>query len=217
MTVCFVSINGTPVHESNDAANNEPSISIWDTSFHRGDGVFEVMRLLPNGDIRGLDQHMARLQTSASAVGCPLPASETVVRWLTEAAKAVVSSPVTVTAVGGTPGCLRLIATKGGGPGLHDYVLPSVIISWSPLPQWPDSFSLCPIMAPWHPAGFPGWETPIKWTSYGPNVVSSQKAKDQGFTDAILLSSSRLADSFGANIEECHVSIIGGGVGMMNE
>jgi branched-subunit amino acid aminotransferase/4-amino-4-deoxychorismate lyase len=161
------------------------------------------MRLLHNGDIRGFEHHMARLQNSASAVGCPLPESATVACWLKDAAKAAVSSPLNTG--DGAPGCLRLIATKGGGPGLHDNVSPSVIISWSPLPSWPESFSLYPLIAPWHPAGFPGWETPIKWTSYGPNVVSTQKAKDQGFTDAILLSSSRLADSFGAKIEDCHV------------
>jgi branched-subunit amino acid aminotransferase/4-amino-4-deoxychorismate lyase len=218
MSFHFVSINGQPVtKESNEdsAANNheeEPSISIWDTSFHRGDGVFEVMRLLRNGDIRGLDHHLTRLQTSAAAVGCPLPELKTIERWLKEAAQAATSSPLNKdndkpSTGEGSPadGCLRLIATKGGGPGPHDRVVPSVIISWSPLPPWPPTFSLFPLIAPWHPAGFPGWDTPIKWTSYGPNVVSTQKAKEQGFTDAILLSSSRLTDSFGANIEDCHV------------
>jgi len=204
MVFHFVSINGKPVSKD---SHEGASISIWDTSFHRGDGVFEVMRLVRNGDIRGLDHHMARLQTSAAAVGCPLPKVETIERWLKEAAMAAaVSSPGDDSPP--TDGCLRLIATKGGGPVAppqESVVVPSVIISWSPLPSWPATFSLFPLIAPWHPAGFPAWDTPIKWTSYGPNVVSTQKAKDQGFTDAILLSSSRLADSFGANIEDCHV------------
>ena len=203
----FVSINGKPITKESDEG---ASISIWDTSFHRGDGVFEVMRLVRKGEIRGLDHHMTRLQTSATAVGCPLPKVETIEKWLKEAATA--AAAVSSTTCDDSPppaeGCLRLIATKGGsGPGPHDSSIapPSVIISWSPLPSWPPTFSLLPLIAPWHPAGFPGWDTPIKWTSYGPNVVSTQKAKDQGYTDAILLSSSRLADSFGANLEDCHV------------
>ncbi|KAG7354131.1 aminotransferase [Nitzschia inconspicua] len=170
----FVSINGRVI-STFDAA----TISIFDTSFHRGDGVFEVMRIIPtsNGDakIRCLDQQLRRLQTSADAVGCPLPPKDTLAQWLQDAA----------TASGNRPGSLRLIATKGN----HAYkVEPSVIISWSPIPPWPDTFTLYPVLAPWHPAGFPGWETPIKWTSYGPNVVSSNKAKAAGFTDALLLS-----------------------------
>jgi 4-amino-4-deoxychorismate lyase len=200
-TFQFVSINGTPFLEENSTFT---SISIWDTSFHRGDGVFEVMRLLPNGDIRGLDLHLKRLHTSSTAVGCPLPSPGTLAEWLRQAATAAISSPLNTGE--GAPGCLRLIATKGGGTGgLHDHVLPSVIISWAALPKWPESFTLCPLLAPWHCAGAPGWETPIKWTSYGPNVVSTQKAKAQGFADALLLSSLRLPNSMSPNLEDCHV------------
>jgi branched-subunit amino acid aminotransferase/4-amino-4-deoxychorismate lyase len=198
----FVSINGTPFLEENSTLT--PSISIWDTSFHRGDGVFEVMRLLPSGEIRGLDLHLKRLHTSATAVECPLPSPETLQEWLQQAATAASSSPFNIGE--GAPGCLRLIATKGGGTtGIHNHVLPSVIISWATLPKWPDSFTLCPLLAPWHPAGAPGWETPIKWTSYGPNVVSTQKAKTRGFGDALLLSSLRLPNSLTPNLEDCHV------------
>jgi len=231
MAFGFVSINGKEViGKSYDdpngtrpgivtATNDNETISIWDTSFHRGDGVFEVMRLLKNGQIRNLDKHLIRLQISATAVGCPLPDSTILEGWLKEAASK--SSPGNRETNNTDddndngsdekagevilPGCLRLIATKGGGPGLHEDVVPSVIISWSPLPSWPKTFSLYPLIAPWHPAGFPEWETPIKWTSYGPNVVSTLKAKEHGFTDAILLTSSRLQDSFGASIDDCHI------------
>jgi branched-subunit amino acid aminotransferase/4-amino-4-deoxychorismate lyase len=182
----FLSINGTVMSRLEAA-----TISVFDTSFHRGDGVFEVMRVLPSVNNRGditpniccLDKHMKRLQTSANAVGCPLPSEDVLMQWLEDAAstsgrKNNIRS-----------GCLRLIATKGnveyGQP-------PSVVISWSPLPRWPDTFTLYPVLAPWHPAGLPGWETPIKWTSYGPNVVSSKKATEAGCTDALLLSPHRV-------------------------
>jgi branched-subunit amino acid aminotransferase/4-amino-4-deoxychorismate lyase len=180
----FVSINGKRVVKS-----GADVISIHDTSFHRGDGVFEVMRIvrtnkdncddgLPCFRIRSLPQHMERLQTSACAVHCPLPPEETLMQWLQNAVDGA-----------NQEGSLRLIATKGNTVQGID---PSVIITWSPLPQWPDTFTLYPLVAPWHPAGLPGWETPIKWTSYGPNIVSSQKAQDAGFTDALLLSPHRI-------------------------
>jgi branched-subunit amino acid aminotransferase/4-amino-4-deoxychorismate lyase len=179
----FISINGKRINNLKDS-----TISVFDTSFHRGDGVFEVMRIAPttindgNPTIRCLDQHMVRLQTSANAVGCPLPSQNTLIKWLQEAAAAS----------GNQPGSLRLIATKGNDVIGHN-VEPSVVISWSPIPSWPDTFTLYPVLAPWHPAGLPGWETPIKWTSYGPNVVSTNKAKAAGFTDALLLSPHRVA------------------------
>ena len=209
----FVSINGKVVTNFDDA-----KISIWDTSFHRGDGVFEVMKLLPNekvinGDddndddnssgnntgrkIRSLEKHLDRLQTSSNGVGCPLPSREILKQWLYQAAAAAHSSC----------GCLRLIATKGGLGNKAAAVLSSVVISCSPLPVWPPTFTLLPLLAPWHPAGAKGWETPIKWTSYGPNVVSTRKAKHAGFTDALLLSSDRLPASGSSppELKDCHV------------
>lgn len=193
----FISINGKLIENATAA-----TVSVWDTSFHRGDGVFEVMRLLPNGQIRGLDLHLKRLATSANGVKCPLPEASVIQGWLQQAATAAVSSPLNQSQENGAPGCLRLIATKGGSDHNVD---PSVIITWAPLPKWPESFSLKPTLAPWHCAGAPGWETPIKWTSYGPNVVSTQKAKDEGFSDALLLSSLRLANSLTPDIKDCHV------------
>lgn len=177
----FISINGKAI--SSDDAASVATVSIFDQSFHRGDGVFEVMKISKSktkstASIQSLDEHMTRLLTSAKAVECPLPSLETLNKWLHDA----------VVGCGHRPGSLRLIATKGS-PGV---IQPSVILNWSPLPQWPETFTLLPILAPWHPAGLPSWETPIKWTSYGPNVVSSQKAKDAGFTDALLLSPHRV-------------------------
>jgi branched-subunit amino acid aminotransferase/4-amino-4-deoxychorismate lyase len=145
-----------------------------------------------HGKIRSSERHLVRLQTSVTAVGCPLPSQETLIEWLKTAAASADPN--------NAPGCLQLIATKGGSS-----VPWSVIISWSPIPDWPETFTLHPLLAPWHPAGAPGWEAPIKWTSYGPNVVSTQKAKDAGFADALLLSNDRLESSFRNHFEDCHV------------
>jgi branched-subunit amino acid aminotransferase/4-amino-4-deoxychorismate lyase len=184
----FLSINGKVI-----SCLEAATISVFDTSFHRGDGVFEVMRIAQSldsrgatvSDIRCLDQHMERLQTSAKAVGCPLPSQDVLIQWLKDAVSIASGSNNN----NSRSGCLRLIATKGNN---EYHQQPSVVISWSPLPKWPDTFTLYPVLAPWHPAGLPGWETPIKWTSYGPNVVSTNKAIEAGYTDALLLSPHRV-------------------------
>jgi branched-subunit amino acid aminotransferase/4-amino-4-deoxychorismate lyase len=183
----FLSINGKVISCLEGA-----TISVFDTSFHRGDGVFEVMRVVTSIDSRGatttnircLDQHMKRLQTSAKTAGCPLPPEDILRRWLNDAVSTASGSNSS-----NRSGCFRLIATKGNS---EYHQKPSVMIFWFPLPCWPATFTLYPILAPWHPAGLPGWETPIKWTSYGPNVVSSNMANEAGYTDALLLSPHRV-------------------------
>jgi branched-subunit amino acid aminotransferase/4-amino-4-deoxychorismate lyase len=223
--ISIVLINGRFVNNC-----NEEVISIFDTSFHRGDGVFEVMRIVLREEdeeeeeeeeslppptttapattttttmIRSLDLHLERLQTSSGAVNCPLPPIETLKDWIQK-----VVEKVTAVYPPGT-GSLRLIATKGNPA--HD-VEPSIIISHSKMPKWPTVFSLWPVLAPWHPAGyFEGWTTPIKWTSYGPNVVSTQKAKSKGYEDALLVSPHRIPsntkwkDEDMETLLKCHV------------
>jgi hypothetical protein len=37
-----------------------------------------------------------------------------------------------------------------------------MVLNWSPLAKRPATFTLLPVLAPWHPAGVVGWEMPIK-------------------------------------------------------
>jgi branched-subunit amino acid aminotransferase/4-amino-4-deoxychorismate lyase len=249
----FVSINGEVMKEE-DA--DRASISVFDTSLQRGDGVFEVMKVVrrrgattaakkkeePNDDdhgdnsggngaanatpraatttttadedgvvvphIRFLDVHLDRLLASSKSLGCPLPDVCVLRRWLEEAAAAVAGGRATFNdnqdgegggedddQGGGGGVALRLLATKGdptGSNGAGRIIAPSVVISSMPIPAWPETFTLLPLLAPWHPAGLPGWESPIKWTSYGPNVISTNRAKGAGYTDALLLSPHRV-------------------------
>jgi branched-subunit amino acid aminotransferase/4-amino-4-deoxychorismate lyase len=157
----FCSVNGIP--------NINPTVSVFDTSFQRGNGVFEVVRVLPGGMLRAVDLHLDRLERSCEFTKCPLPPRETLQKWLQEAA-----------AQGGE-GNVRLMATQGAPGGMGE---PSVFIMWQPNPTWPKTISLLPMLAPWHPAGH--WDT-TKWLSYGPNVHSTSMAVDEGFTDALLL------------------------------
>jgi branched-subunit amino acid aminotransferase/4-amino-4-deoxychorismate lyase len=158
-------------------------VSVWDTTVQRGDGMFEVVRVRPDGRPVGLSLHMDRLFSGAKALDFTIPASyDQISRWITE-----------VSAEGGQ-GMVRLLLTRGStaGSGQH---LPgfdverdapaTVVVMWQPLPKWPGSVRLFPTKAWWHPAG--SWQT-VKWLSYGPNMMMSRWATKAGYDDALLLS-----------------------------
>jgi branched-subunit amino acid aminotransferase/4-amino-4-deoxychorismate lyase len=182
----FCSVNGTP--------NVNPTVSVFDTSFQRGTGVFEVVRVLPGGMLRAVDLHLDRLERSCEFTKCPLPPRETLQKWLQEAATQ------------GGEGSVRLMATQGAPDGIMGE--PSVFIMWQPHPTWPKTISLLPMLAPWHPAGH--WDT-TKWLSYGPNVRSTSMSVDQGFTDALLLAHA-LPGAATTHVETCieHMYVLDG-------
>ena len=163
------------------------SCSVWDTTFQRGDGVFEVVRVVGdrNGSPvpRAVHLHLDRLERSAAAIKLPLPPRADVERILRDAA-----------AGGGHGGMVRLMVTRGGGsPGYGDHLgaaldaPPKTFALWQPTTLH-DSRTLFPLVAPWHPAGFEPehWAT-IKWLAYGANVHSKRLAQERGFDDAVLL------------------------------
>lgn len=178
----FASIDGVPA----DAA--ALACSFWDQSFQRGDGVFEAVRVvIGSGGTpvpRAVGLHLDRLERSAAAIRCPLPARSEVERYLRDAA-----------AAGGEGGYVRLVATRGGGaPGYGDHLggaldaPPRVFTVWQPLGCARAATTLAPAAAPWHPAGTAGrdWAT-IKWLAYGANMHSARLARAAGFGDALLL------------------------------
>jgi len=218
----FISVNGRQIiraHEDDGHGTPTATISVYDTSFLRGDGVFEVMKvifvkeeeeqqqqqrstpddtdtrigIIHRPKVRCLERHLERLQTSAGQVQCPLPPLDVLRKWIDEA---ISCKHVNYHRYGPDGGAaVRLMFTKGNST---QRIPPSTVISIFRLPEWPDSFTLCPVKAPWHPAGAWGkddWSVPIKWTSYGPNVVSTTKAKSYGYTDALLVSPHRLVPS----------------------
>jgi len=164
------------------------TVSVWDISFQRGDGVFEALQLLapkPNEKggnrcwLRASDLHIERLKRSAKALDFTLP--EISDKWLEDAAA---SSPANV------PGLLRVLCTRGsqGTSGAHFGISAPALtfIQWEPRPPTPFKRML-PALAPWHPAGVnEEWET-IKWLSYAQNLLSTRKAVKAGFDDALLL------------------------------
>jgi branched-subunit amino acid aminotransferase/4-amino-4-deoxychorismate lyase len=145
--------------------------------------MFEVVRVLRNGKPLGLDLHMSRLFTGASALDYSIPASrKDISDWITTASKE------------GGEGMVRVLLTRGstGGSGSHlpgfssgEHAKPSVVVMWQPLPKWPPAVNLLQMPAWWHPAG--AWQT-VKWLSYGPNMMMTRNAQKAGFDDALLTS-----------------------------
>mmetsp|Transcript_11823 Transcript_11823/g.34113 ORF Transcript_11823/g.34113 Transcript_11823/m.34113 type:complete len:330 (-) Transcript_11823:1863-2852(-) len=172
----FASVNGEPVES--------PTVSTWDVSFQRGLGIFEVIRILPNGKLRAPDLHWDRMLSSADAIDAKdaLPPKHKMMEWMATAAESQ------------GEGYIRIIVTLGAedanNEALSTLAPPNVYIMWHPMPKWPSAFSLKPLYAPWHTAGKGNWnnnQPAPKVTSYGPNVLSSRSAKRDGFTDALLL------------------------------
>lgn len=164
-----VLINGTP---------SDGRIPVTDSSVLRGDGCFEVLKSY-DGRVFGLDEHIDRLSASASALQIELPDRSEVSSWIEKVAAGL-----------GT-GAVRVVVTRGASvPGLDD---PSNVIvfghSWD-LPDGPAR--LFPVVAPWHAAGVDWDLAGAKIISYGPNMAASRRAKNEGFDDALLMTTDDL-------------------------
>eukprot|EP01012_Entosiphon_sulcatum_P042853 TRINITY_DN56989_c0_g1_i1.p1 TRINITY_DN56989_c0_g1~~TRINITY_DN56989_c0_g1_i1.p1 ORF type:complete len:295 (+),score=46.85 TRINITY_DN56989_c0_g1_i1:24-887(+) len=167
--------DGEPVTHENAV------ISIFDDTFQRGDGCFEVCRSY-GGKVFALDEHVDRLARSAARLGMDLPEVGAIKEWSR-----------TVASKAGE--CLvRILATRGAGsPANAQYAKPTVFVLSEPLLVRPaEGVRLLPVPAPWHPAGA-DWQLTgdgkgiIKWVSYAANMAATRHAKEQGFDDAILL------------------------------
>ncbi len=149
------------------------SISVFDWALMRGFGVFEVVRSY-RGVLFRLDRHLDRLANSASALEFEAVDRDAIARDMIRVAAAC------------GEGLVRVILT-GGGRDLAVSAPPRSIIMWEPVPPVADRARVLPMVAPWHPAtdsaGYPG----VKWTSYAPNMASTDRARALGFDDAMLL------------------------------
>jgi branched-chain amino acid aminotransferase len=138
----------------------EARIPVTDEGLLRGDGVFEVVRLY-GGAPFALDEHLARMTTSAANLRLPFAAAamEADARALLEAAQP-------------GDGLLRLVVTRGG----HRLAL------IEPAPNYPPTLSLgCVEYVPTRVLD------DIKSLSYGANMLASRLAKERGFDEALLV------------------------------
>jgi len=162
-----VLINGAP---------SDGRIPVTDSAVLRGDGCFEVLKSY-GGKAFALDAHIERLQASAAALQIELPDRSDLILWIEKTAAEV-----------GT-GAVRVVVTRGASvPGRDD---PSKVIVFGHGWDIPDRPArLYPVVAPWHAAGA-AWDLAgAKITSYGPNMAAARRARDEGFDDALLLTTS---------------------------
>lgn len=163
-----VLIDGVPTTDA------DASVSVFDWVVIRGFGVFEVIRSYGGSPFR-LEPHLDRLERSAAALGIPCPARVSLRGWVEEIA------------AGLGDGYVRIILTGGGRDPAVASPSRTLVMGEQPL-EVPDRLSVLPTAAPWHPAtdagGFPG----VKWVSYAPNVASTDRARQAGYSDALLIS-----------------------------
>ena len=150
----------------------EASISVFDIALLRGFGCFEALRSYGGVAFRQ-EQHLDRMERSASALNLRLPSRDDMERWVADRA-AEGNCTVRVVATGGTD-------EKGSGEGSR------FIVFAEPLHPVDETTSLLPVEAPWHPDGSVSELTGAKTLSYGPNVAARFHAKAEGYGDALLV------------------------------
>mgnify|MGYP000108744269 CR=1 FL=1 len=151
----------------------DAKLSLFDTTVLRGAGCFEALRVYGDTAFE-VDAHLERLAHSALALHLPLPDEDQLRAWIADVA------------AHGRRGIVRVLLTGGGQAPFGD-VPSQCIVFHAPMPEVKAEYRLFPVMAPWHPAGA-NWElSGVKSISYGPNMAAQQRAKREGFDDALLV------------------------------
>lgn len=158
-----------------DGQPTDGRVPVTDSSVLRGDGCFEVLKAY-DGKPFGLEEHLDRLEASASALEIPLPERSDMASWIQTVASELGSCAV------------RVVVTRGGSvPGVDD---PSRVIVFAHTWNLEDAPArLLPVAAPWHAVGEDWALAGAKVISYAPNLSASRQAQNEGFTDALLMAS----------------------------
>lgn len=162
-----VLIDGVP----SDAAH--AAISVFDIGFQRGYGCFEAMRAY-DGTVFRLDQHLTRLEMSATKLRMPAPNRDTIAESCRSVAAEAGDSVVRVFISGGV---------DPYRPGTDSKI---VVFAESVNPG-PETMRLQSRIAPWHSDGDWFELTGAKALSYGFNLTATVAARQDGFDDALLL------------------------------
>jgi branched-chain amino acid aminotransferase len=141
---------------------SEATIPITDEGLVRGDGVFEVMRVY-DGVPFALEEHLARLERSASNLRLPLDL---------EAVRADANRLLAHAGTGPDHDLLRIMLTRGGRR----------VLMTEPLPAIPDRIRLRSIT--YSPTRVLDG---VKSLSYAANMLASRLAREQGADEALLV------------------------------
>jgi branched-chain amino acid aminotransferase len=163
-SIAFAAMPATPLSsvDGSIAPTAEAMIPLADDGLYRGDGAFEVIRLY-RGRPFALDEHLDRLEQSASAIELPVDraAFEPEIEAL-------------LAENGDEDAQLRLIVTRGGRR----------IALIEPLVDWGETVSLATVT--YEPSVI---LTGVKSLSYAANMQATRLAKARGADEALLVRS----------------------------
>ncbi|OYP29000.1 branched-chain-amino-acid transaminase [Rhodopirellula sp. MGV] len=178
-------------------AAEDAKISVYDHGLLYGDGVFEGMRIYSNKVFR-LEEHLARLDESARAIGLTIPMS---------LEKLAEDTNATVAKNGLVDGYIRLIVTRGSGAlGLDPFKCsnPQVIIIADSITLYPQTYyenGLELVTASTirnHPAAL---SPRIKSLNYLNNILAKMEGLKAGCIEALMLNhKGEVAECTGDNI-----------------
>ena len=163
------------------------SVSTFDHGLLLGDGVFETLRVY-SGEPFALDEHLARLHSSAAVMGIPVPDD------LGAAAHEVLRANQLSDAR------MRITLTSGGGPaGLaRGAGSPTALVVTLPLAAWP------PVSTAIVSRFRRDEQSPLagaKTTSLAQSVIALAEARDAGADEALLLNiAGNLCEATTANV-----------------
>lgn len=154
----------------------EARVSAVDHGFTVADGVFETLKITPEGPF-ALSRHLRRLASSAALLGLPDP-DATVMR------DAVALVSAAWCADGGQFGRLRITYTSGAAPlgSERGHGTPTMVVAATDASPWPATTSVT--VTAWtrnERSSVAGAKT----TSYAENVVALQHAHAAGFSEAL--------------------------------
>ena len=156
-----------------EVSKEDFSIPVEDMIVWRGDGIFEAIRI-HEGFPFGLEHHLERMTSSARKLNIKIDINN-------------IRQDILKVAGSTDNGYVRVIISRG-----TDKKEFQVFTFLQPIIDFPEDFTLHAQKAPWHPAGdFTESEFSamgVKSTSYALNMYHTRLAKEEGFTDALLLS-----------------------------
>jgi branched-chain amino acid aminotransferase len=177
-------INGQTLDEP-----TQPAIGVTDHGLTVGDGVFEAVKVVDNTPF-ALTRHLARLQTSAGALGLPKVDTEEVRRGI---AAVLDGQDLPI-------GRIRITVTGGPAPlgsGRGD-AQPTVIVVAAPATPYEPTTKVATF--PWQ-RNERGVLAGVKTTSYAENVIALAHAAEAEATEAIFVNTAgNVCEGTGSNI-----------------
>lgn len=186
----FVSLNGKLV------AANRARISVFDRGFLYGDGLFETLRSY-HGALVGLDDHLARLRTSAAALGIPVHDRP----WATE-----IQALLRANRLLRGDAAVRITLTRGpAAPGLLPPAkpTPTVLIVATPVPAGLPAEQRRGVQVILLPFAKLGFLAEYKLTDYVLAILGRVAARERGAQEGLYVHDGQVIEGTTSNLFIC--------------